>query len=231
MRAGIGQRHDSEVALRDDKQFGELPAVPDATHSTHIAQEPADADGVARSACSQGGRGLLHLMQHVGGKHPCPAFCTAIPKMETRPAQQVGHRGCKTPTRVVAARLPPGPRKRQGPVLVAIVSNREAPGHDVIASKETVRERQWLADEQGHRPLKRLACNVLDDPPQQVVAGLAVGDPGARRLERYHLNQLLHRALQGVVLLAGIGVDPPVKPGGVVEQPQRRDRSLLVLQL
>ena len=118
------------------------------------------------------------------------------------------------------------------PSWPAVVSDNEAPDHDVIAREETVRKPQRLEDERSHGLLERLACDFLDDPPEQVVPRLTVGGSGAGQRDQFHLSHLRHSALQGVVPFPGVGIDSPVQPGGVVEQVQDRDRvrGLLVLQ-
>src|SRR5260221_6962635 len=167
IRASVGQRDDREVALRDDEQLGELavgrPVVPDGAHAVHVAQEPTEANGVAQGARSQLSRGFLHLMQHVGGEYSDTACCAPVTHMEPGPEQQVCHRGCDAPARIVAARMPPRSRNGQEPILAAVVSYSEPPGHDVIAREETVREPQRRADDRTHALLEGLARHRLDD--------------------------------------------------------------------
>jgi hypothetical protein len=153
--------------------------------------------------------------------------------MEPGPAQQLCHRGCEAPARIVAARMPPRSRYGQELFLAAVVSNSESPGHDVIAREETVRQPQRFEDERIHSLFERLARNLLDDPPEQVVPRLTVGNAGAKRRDQLQLSHLRHIALQSVIPFTGVGVDSPVEPGGVVEQVQHRDLvcGLLVLQL
>ena len=141
--AGVGQRDDSEAPVGHREQLGELavgrPAVPDGADAVHVAQEPANAEGVAVRAAPQLGRRLLHPVQHVGGQDALTAFRAAITKMEPGPAQLVRHRGREAPAGVAAARASPQPPDGQCPVLPAVVPHGEPPGHDVNRREETVR--------------------------------------------------------------------------------------------
>src|SRR5690349_15646081 len=118
------------------------------------------------------------------GEYLNAAFCVTVTQMEPAPAQQVCHRGGETPTRGIAARMPPRACNGQCPVLSADVSDREAPGHDVITREETVRQRQWLEDERSNGLLERLARDFLDEASEQVVPRLAVGDPATKRSDQ-----------------------------------------------
>src|SRR5205807_10284619 len=143
-------------------------------------------------------------------EYPDTACCAPVTQMEPGPEQQVGHRGCDAPARVVGARIPPGSRNGECSVLAGVVSDSEPPGYDVIAREETVREPQRLEDERSNGLLEGLARNLLDDPSEQVVPRLTVGDTGARRRDLLQLSHLHHRALQGVVPFTGVGIDSPV---------------------
>ena len=107
----------------------------DGAHAAHLAQEPAEANGITKAAGLQLRRGLLHPLQRVCGENPDPACCSAITKMEAGEAEQVRHRGGQAPAGVLAARMPPWSRNGQGSVLAAVVSDSESPGHDVIARR------------------------------------------------------------------------------------------------
>src|SRR5258708_8433981 len=93
--------------------------------------------------------------------------------------------------------MPPRSRNGQCSVLAAVMSDSEPPGHDIIAREETVRESQRLEDERSHRLLEGLARHLLDDAPEQVVAPLTVGGPGAGERDQLHLNHLPPTALPG----------------------------------
>jgi hypothetical protein len=73
----------------------------------------------------------------------------------------------RPPAGVVAARAPPQPGDRQGPVLVAVVADGEAAGHDVVAGEAAVLEPQRLQDQRGDGPLVGQAGDLLDDPAGQ----------------------------------------------------------------
>jgi hypothetical protein len=107
VRTGVGQGDDGEATLRHGEQLRELAVrratVADGVHSVHVAQEPADAEGVAQCAALQLDRRLLHLVQQLGGQDAVAAFCPVIAKMKPGPAQRVGRRGSK-----IAARVPGG---------------------------------------------------------------------------------------------------------------------------
>ena len=55
------------------------------------------------------------------------------------------------------------------------------------------------------------AGDLLDDPPEQAVARLAVGGPGARRRDQLQLGQLRHVDGQGVVPLTGVDEQVPAE--------------------
>jgi hypothetical protein len=65
--------------------------VPDGAHAVHVAQEPAQTNGIAEVAGMQLRRGLLHLLQHGCRQYQRPACSAAIPKMEPGEAEQVRH--------------------------------------------------------------------------------------------------------------------------------------------
>ena len=111
VRAGVGQRDDSEVPFGHGEQLSELadgrPAVPDRSNAVHVAQEPADADSVAQRAGSQRSSRLLHPLQHFGGQNLDTALRPAVTEMEPGPPKLVRRRGDDARARVTAAWAPP----------------------------------------------------------------------------------------------------------------------------
>ena len=97
--------------------------------------------------------------------------------------------------------------------------HNEAPGHDVVA-----REENCATAPAARRRARAMACSygwpgdLLDDPPQQAVARLAVGDPGYQAARSVPAGPAWLQSWPGVISLHRCrGEDLPSRTSGLVE--------------
>ncbi len=221
----VGEGHDGEVVLGREVQLGVLSvagsAVADGADAVDGTAEPADAEAVAHRAAAQRRRLVAHAVQGGGAQQ-----AVAVAQVEAGPGEEVGRGGGDAAAGVVAAGAGaeglPGPGGLQFAVLAVDVARGERPDHDVVHVEDGVREAERLQDESGHGLLEGPAGDVLDDPPGQVVAGLAVGGAGAGRGDQREAVELGDERGEGAVLALRVD-EVPVEARGVVEQVEDGD--------
>ena len=96
-------------------------------------------------------------------------------------------------------------------------------------------EPERLEHQRGNGAIEGLSRDLLQDPPRQVVAGLAVGGAGPGECDQVQLRKSFHIASKGVIAFSGVDDETPVHARSVVEQVQdsyfRRGALILERQL